>query len=170
MRKFDVQIALEGVREAREKWVKASMKFKSDIDFVMGRLLREAAVNRMSVGEVSQMSGLTVKQVREAMRRNGLDPKTSKSLLAKQAAEALAENAALMGIEPHEMDLTSPLAYLPMGAQLKQQLIDARVHRVTGFPETADTAWIEWAREHSIHEDDVDFRAAFTDGFSAGRA
>jgi hypothetical protein len=53
------------------------------------------------------------------MRNSGLDPRQGKSLLAKTAAEHLQENAALMGIEPHEMDLMSPLAYLPMGQELR---------------------------------------------------
>lgn len=131
MRKFDVQIALEGVREAREKWFFAQQRFNTDVDFVMTRLLHEAARNFMSVDEVARMSALTPKRVRELMRRAGLDPKSGKRLLAKQAAEALAQNSELLGIEPHEMDLTSPLAYLPMGSELKQKLTDARVHRVT---------------------------------------
>lgn len=134
MRKFDVQIALEGVREAREKWFFAQQRFNTDVDFVMTRLLHEAARNFMSVDEVARMSALTPKRVRELMRRAGLDPKSGKRLLAKQAAEALAKNSELLGIEPHEMDLTSPLAYLPMGSELRQQLIDARVHRVTELP------------------------------------
>jgi hypothetical protein len=34
------------------------------------------------------------------------------------------------------MDLTSPLAYLPMGDEMRRQLADAQVKRVQEFPET----------------------------------
>lgn len=140
MKKFDVQMALDGVREARRKWGIARREYESNMDFVMSRLVREAAVNLMSADEVADRVGMSARQVRIYMREAGLDPRRGKRLLAKTAAEALAENSALMGIEPHEMDLTSPLAYLPMGEELKQQLIDARVKRVTEFPETDLTA------------------------------
>lgn len=127
MKKFDVQIALEGVHEAKAAWAKAITKFNSDIDAMMARLLREAAVNYMSAEEVAKVSGFTVKRVRQMMRDAGLNPRDGKTLLSKKAAEALAENSALLGIEPHEMDLMSPLAYLPMGEQMRRDLIQNKV-------------------------------------------
>lgn len=135
MKKFDVQIALEGIAEAKGKWSAGMRKFNDDVDHVMARLLHEAAANFMSVNEVAQASGLTTMRVRKMMRDAGLDPRKNKTLLAKSAADALQSNADLLGIEPHEMDLTSPLAYLPMGDELRQRLLDARVHRVTELPE-----------------------------------
>lgn len=137
MDKFGVQIALEGVCEARAAWLKARRKFDADVEYVMKRLINEAAVNFMSAEEVSKASGISVKQIRALMRSAGLDPKKGKRLLSKQAAEALAENAVLLGIEPHEMDLMSPLAYLPMGSELRQQLIDATVKPVTEIEDEA---------------------------------
>lgn len=153
MRKFDVQIALEGVSDARGKWFFAHHKFLSDVDYVMTRLIHEAAANMMSVDDVAVASSLTSTKVRELMRKSGLDPRSGKRLLAKAAAEALAENAELMGIEPHEMDLTSPLAYLPMGSELKQQLIDARVHRVTELPdEVSGNSELTELEEQAVRE------------------
>lgn len=138
MQRFDVVIALEGIREARVKWHEANMKFHADVETLMSRLLNEAAVNFMSAEEVAKASGITVKRIRQAMRDRGLNPKSGKRLLSKQAAEALANNSALMGIEPHEMDLMSPLAYLPMGEKMKRELQDktvSQVHEVSGNPE-----------------------------------
>jgi hypothetical protein len=135
MKMFDVQIALEGIAEARSKWDTALRKFNADVEFLMARLLNEAAVNHMSVEQVAKASGLTAKRVRVMMRAHGLDPKKGKRLLANHAAQALAENAALLGVEPHEMDLTSPLAYLPMGSDLKKFLETETSQGVKELPE-----------------------------------
>jgi hypothetical protein len=141
MQKFDVRFALEGVAEARAKWTAAKRQFDADVNKVMRRLLHEAAANYMSVEEVAQASGLGKTQVRSMMRLNGMDPRDGKTLLAETAAKALAENAELLGIPVHEMDLMSPLAYLPMGSELRQALQDKAVSQVTEldepeFPET----------------------------------
>jgi hypothetical protein len=135
MRTFDVQIALEAVAEARDKWDTARRRFNSEVQYVMARLLNEAAVNRMSVEQVAAASGLTPKRVRAMMRENGLNPKQGKGLMARNAAKTLAENAALLGVEPHEMDLTSPLAYLPMGSELKRFLETEAMQGVKEAPE-----------------------------------
>lgn len=135
MKKFEVQVTLEGIAEARAAWATANAKFNADVEFLMNRLINEAAANFMSAEEVAKASGLTVKRVKTMMRERGLDPKRGKQLLAKQAAEALAENSALLGIEPHEMDLMSPLAYLPMGDQMREAL---RPKGVTEIPETRE--------------------------------
>lgn len=136
MDKFKVQTALINLRDARRKWRIAKREFDTDVEFVMARLLHEAAINYLSVDEVAHRSGFSELAIRRMMRDSGLDPKKSKHLLANSAAKALNENAELLAVKPGEMDLTSPLAYLPMGEQLKQQLTDARVHRVTEVPET----------------------------------
>lgn len=132
MKQFEIEMALEALAEARATWAKAITKFNADVEQVMGRLLREAAANRMSVEHVARAGGFTPKRVRVLMRNHGLDPKNGRTLLAQQAAEALAENAALMGVEPHEVDLMSPLAYLPMGEQMRRAL---NPRGVTDLPE-----------------------------------
>lgn len=125
MDKFGVTLALEAVAEARNKWRVARMDFDSEVQRTMTRLLREAAVNGMSVEQVAKYSDTSPAKIRYWMRRIGLEPRQGKRLLSKIAAEALAENATLLGIEPHEMDLASPLAYLPMGAELRAALTAA---------------------------------------------
>lgn len=124
MKMFDVQIALEGVAEARREWAKAQTKFNSDINAIMSRLLHEAARNHMSVERVARLSGMTPRRIRTLMKAAGLDPNLGKRLLAEKASDALLSNAALLGIEPHEMDLTSPLAYLPAGSNLRKQFLE----------------------------------------------
>lgn len=124
MQKFDVVIALEKVAEMRSKWIASKREFDEGINKIMARLLHEAAAQRMSVEEVAAASGLKKIQVRSMMRLHGLDPRDGKTLLAKTAADALASNAELLGVSVHDMDLMSPLAYLPMGKQLQQQLRD----------------------------------------------
>jgi hypothetical protein len=132
VQKFDVQIALEGIAEAKTKWTRAFADFNAGVETAMTRLIHEAAANFMSAEEVAKHSGLTVKRVRILMRAAGLDPKHGKRLLSKNAATALAENAALLGIQPHEMDLTSPLAYLPMGSEMREFLETANALPPTG--------------------------------------
>jgi hypothetical protein len=147
MQKFDVQIALEGVREARGEWSRAQQEFQSNVDKVLDRLIHEAATCFMSVEEFAKASGLSPKRVRDLMRRNRMHPSSSKTLLAKHAAEALATNSELLGIAPHEMDLTSPLAYLPMGKELRQELTDKTVSRVTELPEDEPVSGnLAWSR------------------------
>ena len=149
MQKFDVLIALEGIAEARSKWRTAKREFDGSVNKMMGLLIHEAARNFMSAREVSAASGFTLIRVRALMREHGLDPKSGKRLLSEQAAKALRENAELMGIEPHQMDLMSPLAYLPMGEQMRKELRDKNVSQVIsckdcGLPLTAE--------EDGLHE------------------
>jgi len=130
MKKADIIEALVSVRVAKAQWAVAQTKFNSDVEAVMSRLLHEAAVARMSDAEVANASGFTVKRVRMIMRAIGLNPRDGKNLLSAKAGEALANNAALLGIEPRDMDLMSPLAYLPMGEEMKRALQDKAVSKV----------------------------------------
>jgi hypothetical protein len=141
MKRADIIEALVSVRVAKAQWAVAQTKFNSDVEAIMTRLLHEAAVARMSDTEVANWSGFTVKRVRMIMRVIGLNPRDGKNLLSGKAAEALATNAALMGIEPRDMDLMSPLAYLPMGSEMKRELQDKAVSKVTEFPETSEDAY-----------------------------
>lgn len=131
MDKFGVQLSLESVAEAKGKWAEAVTTFNEEVESVMTRLIHEAAALRMSAEQVSQYSGYTPKRVRAMMRKIGLNPRDGKILLSKKAAEVLHENAELLGIAPNAMDLTSPLAYLPMGSELRQAIIDQSISQVT---------------------------------------
>lgn len=115
------------VANAKREWAKAQTQFNSGVNAVMARLLHEAAVARMSPEMVANTSGFTVKRIRSMMREVGLNPRDGKGMLSARAAAALESNAALMGVEPKDMDLLSPLAYLPMGGQLKRALAAAAV-------------------------------------------
>lgn len=130
MKKAGIIEALLRVRVAKAQWAVAQTKFNSDTEAIMSRLLHEAAAARMSPEEVANYSGFTAKRIRMIMRIIGLNPRDGKNLLSKKAAEALADNAALLGIEPSEMDLMSPLAYLPMGPEMKRELQAKAVSQV----------------------------------------
>lgn len=134
MDKFGVQLHLTKIKEAKQAWSLAQARFNSEVAAMMNLLLHEAAATFMSPEDVAKHSGFTVKRIRAMMRTAGLDPKSGKTLLSKKAATALATNADLLGIEPHEMDLMSPLAYLPMGDAMKRELRAARVDGVSGNP------------------------------------
>lgn len=131
MKKADIIEALHKVREAKHVWAREQATFNSSVEAVMTRLLHEAAVQRMSPEEVARESGFTPKRIRAIMRIIGLNPRDGKHLLSAKAGEALANNAALLGIEPRDMDLMSPLAYLPMGEQMKRELQQRTVSQVT---------------------------------------
>lgn len=118
-------------RAAKARWTEATSNFNRDFNLTLRRLIVEGVSHRMSVQQIAKETGRTPKQIRTIMHQYGLRSSDNKTVLVHNAATALATNAKLMGIEPRDMDLTSPLAYLPMGDKLKQELTDARVHRVT---------------------------------------
>lgn len=130
MNKSEIITALTRVSEAKEAHAARISEYQSGLNAVMRRLLHEAMAARMSPEEVGRLSGFTTKQIRARMKVIGLSPSNGKTVLSQKAAEALANNAALLGIEPSEMDLMSPLAYLPMGEQMKRQLQDQTVSQV----------------------------------------
>lgn len=130
MKKTDVVDALHTIKEANQKWALARARFNSATDTLMFRLIHEAAKNFMSAEDIASASGWSTKKVKEHMRGMHLDPRDGAMLLSRKAAEALATNSALMGIEPSEMDLMSPLAYLPMGDAMKRDLAAAAASQV----------------------------------------
>ncbi len=164
MKKIDVLIQLEKIREARVQWGRARTEFQSGYDAALHRLLFEAAANYMSARDVATVLAITPKRVRELMRQQGLDSR-SKTLLSQKAAEALANNSALLGIEPHEMDLMSPLAYLPMGEQMKRELRASAVSQVTEVSRNEP----DWSR-HSQGALTEIFKKAWHDADSRGEA
>lgn len=115
MNKFEIVINLEHIAEQRNKWNAAYNEFGKAVDQSMRRLIHEAAAQRMSVFEVSKAVGMAPSQIKTRMRAMNLNPTTGKTLLSRQAAAVLESNAEIMGIKPHEIDLMSPLVYLPAG-------------------------------------------------------
>lgn len=166
MQKFHVQMTLEKVGEARAKWITAKREFDGDVDRLMARLLHEAARHRMSAKEVAQLSGFSLITVRAKMRQRGLDPRASKRLLSETAAKTLDHNAELLGVDPSQMDLMSPLAYLPMGRELRKFLETEAVSQVTELAED-DAAWERWS---AANPEPMGERSAFEAGFRMGRA
>lgn len=136
MKMNDVISGLEQMRAAREAWGKGRTEFFAGYDLLFSRYIYEACANFMSAHDVANALGVSPRTVRERMRVLGLDPKGGKRALNAKASEAMVENAALMGIDPKDMDLTSPLAYLPMGSELRQKLQWQTLSRVKEFPET----------------------------------
>lgn len=158
MNKTETEHALAKVREARQQWGKAQTQYRETEEYVLIRLLHEAAINRMSVADVAEASGLTTKRVRTlAKTANLISRGTTTHLLVKTAAAALHSNAEMLEIDPRDMDLTSPLAYLPMGERLKDELREARISRVTELEEpVASGLWCqecEFFEEHEFQSD-----------------
>lgn len=129
MNREELKAAFAQADAAAKRWDVAIARFQSEIKRVRIALVTEAVAHRMSASQVSEISDLNVTQVRRVMRAAGLDPKWGQGLLAKQAASALIENANLLGIDPKDMDLTSPLAYLPMGEELRA-VLEAKAEKV----------------------------------------
>lgn len=136
MNKTEVQISLTQARQAREQWGAARQEFFSGYTKTVRRLLHEAVANYMAPREIAQLLGIGHSQVRKDMRAAGLDPKQGRRVLADSAAAALVGNAELLGIDPSQMDLTSPLAYLPAGEALRREVQDRTISQVHEFPET----------------------------------
>lgn len=122
MDKWLIQEHFKRVKDATSEVELALTRFQADVDTIVSRLLYEALIQRMSVEQISAASGIPPRTVRAMIREKGLKASTSKGVLSRQAADALHENAALLGIEPGEFDLMSPLAYLPMGEKMRKEL------------------------------------------------
>lgn len=137
MEHVEIERALNQVAYSRSQWNKAKNDFDKAAEKVTHRLMLEAAVAKMSVQQVASCLKVTPKRVRELMRRFGMNPKSGKTLLAKDAAEALSANAELLGVNPKDFDLMSPLAYLPAGSVLKQQM--SGISQVTEVEEFCPT-------------------------------
>jgi predicted XRE-type DNA-binding protein len=153
MLKFDVQMQLEGAREAREKWGQARVAFHQNYNKVVLRLIHEAVANYMSDRDVAEALGISVSRVRQLMTGLGMDGtmRKSKRLLAEHAAKALAENADLLGVHPSEVDLMSPLAYLPMGEEMRQQITDKTTAGVTELPDEDAEFYAEHYADWNVH-------------------
>lgn len=115
---IEVEHALETVALARKQWAEAQNQFNAEVERTMKRLIHEAAANRMSVQHVAKVSGYTTQQIKTRMKRMGLSQATGKTLLAKTASDAIHSNAELLGVNPSDIDLLSPLAYLEGGKGL----------------------------------------------------
>lgn len=141
--------------KARAKGAKAITEFNTDMEAVLKRLIYEGVANYMSAEMIAEQTGLTSKKIRTVMRHVGLSPALGKRTLADNAAKALATNAELLGIKPWQMDLMTPLAYLPMGSKMREALVEQGVHRVSG---NAETAWEEFAKANDYnHPDEYDY-------------
>src|SRR5690349_19562759 len=109
----------------------------------MSRLILEAALNRMSAEEVGRYSGFTLRAVRIKFRQNELTGR-GKTLLSRQAAHVLEQNAAILGVDPKDIDLMSALAYLPAGPELRKGAnanATGSVEDIAEFLETPEQAY-----------------------------
>lgn len=136
MNKFDVTIRLEKLAAARTEWSTKRREFDDAYETALLRLVYEGLRAFMTIDEMATSLSVPTTRVRTFMRRNGVEPRQGKRVLSDQAAVALRDNAELLGIDPINMDLTSPLAYLPMGEKMKRELQDEQVSSVNEFPET----------------------------------
>lgn len=131
MNEREVRDALKKIRAADRKWREEKKKFDLSVNRVMYRLIHEAAENRMSMSVVANLAGKTPNQMRILMKMAGLDQTPLRTLLPKESAEVLRKNADALGIDPKDIDLLSPLAYLPSGTRVKS----VGVSGITEIPE-----------------------------------
>lgn len=139
MKKFEIEINLNHIRDARAELNKKVREFNTECDKAMKRLIHEAAANMMSAQEVGKHAGMSTAAVKTKMKKFNLNPSKGKTLLSKNAAEVLASNAEIMGIEPHQIDLMSPLAYLPAGKDVSAFL---ETPPITEVPEDTLAPWL----------------------------
>lgn len=118
MDRFGIRLHLEHIRAARDELNKKRREYDAIVNKHLPLLLLEAGQNRMSVREVSKHSGIPVRQIRARLKKLGVKS-TDARLLPDASAKVLAANADLLNIDPADMDLMSPLAYLPAGQALR---------------------------------------------------
>lgn len=132
MRVFDVTLRMEKLRDQHRKWLDAMAGYREERDRILDRLILEAVKIRMSVADIARASGLSRKQVRDRMKYLGLHQRDGLRVMSDRAAENLRTNAALLGVDIDNFDLTSPLAYLPAGEHLQREMLP----KVTELPGT----------------------------------
>ncbi len=138
MTHHEVTAALEHLRAAESEWLTARAKYNSDSEALLSALLLRGLEVRLSPEDIGRASGIGATAMRRRVRALGLNTRRGAAALSREASETLRENAALLGIAPEDVDLLSPLAYLPAGPALRM------------FPET------------SVTEDDIEeFRKAW---------
>lgn len=170
MKKLEVLSHLNQIREAREARSKAVQDLSIAISEMMRLLIHEGLAQFMSPEQIASESGHPAKYVRDLMRTMDLNPKSGRTVLSRKAAEALNTNAALMGIDPSDFDLTSPLAYLPMGSVLKRELTDARTSQVDEADVSGNRTLREgvWCTNCEFVEDQEDCPEEFAQCRSCG--
>lgn len=119
MERHAVLAEMNRIREATAQWTEARKNFNADVDKMLDRLILEAAQHRFSVTDLAGALGLTPRATRALMRAKGINPKYSSLFLSHHASRTLQANAEILGVDPSEIDLLSPLAYLPAGSKLK---------------------------------------------------
>lgn len=158
MNQQEITAALGDLREARAKWHKGRTDFLATYNTLLSRLIYEALANFMGEPHIAVALGVTRSSVRAHMRGMGLDPRAGQRALNAKASDAMLENAALMQIDPKDMDLTSPLAYLPMGKDLRKQLQDRTVRLVDPDDESVsgNVTDAEWEALADLAEESPD--------------
>lgn len=130
MDRVDVLSHLSKIRHARKEVERVRREVNCAADTLIPRLLHEAAREMMSLREVADALGVSVKRVRVLMREAGMNPTVGAQLRASHAVKALRENAALLGVDPREIDIMSPLQYLPGGQGLKTEIAVAEMGQI----------------------------------------
>lgn len=120
MNRAETRDALDEFGAAREKWLEAIATYKQDSDYAIRVLLLQSSRLYLSVEEVSRRTGLPARRVRKIMRESGLNPYAGGRALSQAASDALIENSEKLGVDVTEMDLMSPLAYLPAGDKISR--------------------------------------------------
>lgn len=144
----EVNAAFREIGKAKAEWAKSITAFNADVEVLMRRLLVEAAANRMAFENIVATTGMSSKRVRVLMKTANLDPRKTPTFLAKQASRILQRNAEILKIDPSQMDLMSPLAYLPAGKELENAVQeevdsvsqDARAGIINDFVQRASVA------------------------------
>lgn len=144
MNKYEVTMGFQKLRDARRQWNTGRAEFNDGYSRVLRRLIHEGARAFMSAREMAQALDVPSKTVIRAMREAGLDPRSGKRNLSDAASKALVGNAELLGVDPNAFDLTSPLAYLPMGEQMRKEILTvSKVTDLDDDPNVTDEMDVE---------------------------
>lgn len=147
---------LSDVKDARKEWREAKRKFDQDSRKAMTRLVLEAARNRMSVEQIGKASGMTRREVRQYLRGWGVEPNEGINAASDAAADVLTLNAERLGVDPGQIDLMSPLVYLPLGNDVTRVIESGAVRQgVTELP-LSEGWWCRSCEEFETGDDVFD--------------
>jgi len=117
-----IRSGLRQIGQARAAWHEGITNFRASVEGITDRFLVEAARDRIAVHEVARLLGVRPAWVRSRMRDIGFETGRSEAALSRQAHAIIERNAEILGIDIKDIDLTSPLAYLPAGKDLLKQI------------------------------------------------
>lgn len=116
----EVLSALSDIGTAQLEFHRVAKRYEAERDRALLPLVLEGARLRLSAKRMAAYAGVTQGRIKSILRRTGIDGRNI-SMVAEQTEKVLEHNAALLDVDITQIDLMSPLAYIPAGPGLRRE-------------------------------------------------